>query len=790
MDPLHIFERITELAHASIEVQGRVRSILEFLVEALGFDIATLYVLEADAKTLHPSDSNLGKSFVFESGSFSMGEGIVGTSAQEATPVWFGSGDEKNHRTQQWKEDFPGYETMVAFPVAVDLALVGVVLMLHRKPRRVEARRVQILSLVGRQIARLLRDAKREQDLKDRLHELTALSEISRVASGPLELEPLLDMIVRTAVEVMGAAGGVIRVLEERTNIYQIASTYGNVPYTQYPQQVLHGGTKSQCAVARTGRPFLFDNSQVNPSCQIPLNYQLATCLCVPLREGDRTIGVLSVYGAEERFHRGDAKFGKGDVKLLEAMAGHISAALSRAIQHQEVKRLVAEKEAMVRELSILQATSAAMMKTIHMERLLRVTLMAITLGDGLGFNRAMLFLVNEEKGVLEGRFGVGPGSAEEAARIWEEVKGEKRSLPEWLDWALEQSNWIGEESPVHRLARRIRIPLDDEKCLLARVIREKKAFRKEFSDELYGMERMRPLELGEQFACVPVIARGEPLGAILVDNLYNARPIGDSDLRFLSALASQAGLSIQNARLYERLKKANEEIQSVQQRLIHSERLATLGEFSASIAHEIRNPLVSIGGYARLLQKQHQDVYSQIIYEEVERLEEILSRILSFSRKTVPAEREVTDLNVVMENIIRSLGEEIKLKHVKIEKELSQSLPNVTCDQGQIKQVFMNLIQNAIDAMGEKGTLTIRTHVVSDGDGLWVASEVSDTGKGIPSDVINNIFNPFFTTKEKGTGLGLAIIQRFVDAHSGKIEINNRPGEGTTFRVLLPASF
>jgi signal transduction histidine kinase len=508
------------------------------------------------------------------------------------------------------------------------------------------------------------------------------------------------------------------------------------------------------------------------------------------LQDKDHALGILSVYGKASDTESVDESFDEDDIRLLQTMTGNISRALARAIHHQEIESLVAEKEAMVRELSILHATSAAMMKTTHMERLLRVILMAITLGDGLGFNRAMLFLVDEDKGVLEGKTGVGPSSAQDAVRIWTNVNIESRSLSEWLDWTLEQSEWSGEESPVHRVAKRIRVPLGEERCVLIQALQKKKAIRDLFSERLFGLEKMKQLELGEQFACVPVIARDEALGVILVDNMYSSKPISDKDVNFLTTFASQAGLGIQNAMLYENLKRANEELQIIQQRLIHSERLVTLGEFSASMAHEIRNPLVSIGGYARLLQKKHRDSYSKIIYEEVARLEEILNRILTFSRKATPMERENVDVNQLIDESLRTLREEIRLSRAKIEKELSQSLPQVYCDKGQIKQVFLNLVQNALEAMERQGTLTVRTHVASDENGLWVIAEVSDTGEGIPGDVLQNIFNPFFTTKGKGTGLGLPIIQRFVEAHNGKIEVDNHPGEGSTFRVKLLASF
>jgi signal transduction histidine kinase len=400
-----------------------------------------------------------------------------------------------------------------------------------------------------------------------------------------------------------------------------------------------------------------------------------------------------------------------------------------------------------------------------------------------------MLFLVNESEGVLEGRVGVGPGSAAEAGRVWADMGRSDWTLSQWLEWTLEQDRNRGEDDIIHRVAQSVRVPLADERCVLIEAMKKRAAFRMDPRANPRGIEMLTPLEIGAQCAVAPVRARGETLGVILVDNLYSARPIEERDLRFLSAFASLAGMAIQNAQFYEGLKRAHKDLQSMQQKLIQSEKLAALGEFAATMAHEIRNPLVSIGGYARLLQKRHREAYARIIFEEVERLEGILSRVLAFSR-IAPGDRTDEDLALLLEESHRSLRGDIDPRRVRFEKEWTQSLPQVHCDREQIKQVFLNLVQNAMDAVEGRGTITLRTFLSSEEDGMWVVGEVGDSGGGIPADILPNIFNPFFTTKQRGTGLGLAITRRIVETHGGKIEVDNRLGEGTLFRVKLPPAF
>jgi signal transduction histidine kinase len=675
--------------------------------------------------------------------------------------------------------------TLVAIPVAENGSLEGVLLLLQGAPRSVQAEELQVLSIIGKEMAGVVRGARLQSDLQGRFLELQALFEVSRTAASDLDLDPLMDKILQTAVQVMGARGGVLRVLDEQAKVYRVSRVCGR---DIHRHQEFQSGPESDCEVVRTGQPYLIKDAADRRICWDSLHLEVSTCLCVPLEAEGRVLGVLSIYDKVASALGGNDEFTEQDIHLVRTMAGFIANAMGRAMHHQRVERLVAQTESMVRDLSILYAASEAMMKTVEMERLLRVILMAITVGEGLGFNRAMLFLVNEAEGVLEGRVGVGPGSAVEAGRVWAEVSQSRRSLSEWLEWGLEQEKWMAEESAVHRVAKAIRVPLTEERCILIRALKERKPFLKNAKEALFGLDLLGSLEIGEQFAGVPVVAKGECLGVILVDNIYSSQPIKENDLRFLTAFASQAGLAIQNVLLYEGLKRTHKELRSIQQRLIQSEKLAALGEFAATMAHEIRNPLVSIGGYARLLQKKHRNSYSQIIFEEVERLEGILNRVLAFSRST-PGERNDEDLNHVVDEVLRTLRLEVDQKRLKLQKEFTQSLPPVNCDKDQIKQVFLNLLHNALEAMGGRGLLGVRTYLVSQEDGLWVAGEVADTGGGISQEVLQNIFNPFFTTKERGTGLGLAITRRIVEAHGGRIDVENRPGEGTTFRVKLPAA-
>lgn len=788
MDSLETLERVREIACGEGPFQRRVCEVLGFLARSLDFDSAILYWKDKEGRCFGAAQSSHGWELIKDSAPFVMGEGIVGACGLEGKVLLLDKSSPGESIDPHWAEDFPAYVTILAVPTGRPGSVQdGVLVLLHGTSKEVSQEQLRLLGLVGGELAGLVGKEQLREQLSLRLQEMEAINEVGKAVGGTLDLDPLMEMALEATVRVVGARAGVLRLLDEESQIYRVTSVVGGGVKRKEEFRI---GPPGECPVIRTVRPHRMSISEGAGVCSGEgLNIEVKTCACVPLVERGKILGVMSLY---DRFSGSGAEpgsFSDQDLSLLETMGGFIAGALSRAMHHRHIEQLVLERESMVRELSILYASGSAMMRATELERLLRVILVALTLGDGLGFNRAMLFLVNESEGVLEGRVGVGPGSAEEAGEIWGEMTRSQWNLPQWLEWALSQEARMTETTMIQKVASSIRVPLDDTECVLVRALRAQGAFCLDPRKNPRGIELLSPLEIGTQCAMAPVVARGDALGVILVDNLYSGRPIVERDLRFLGAFASLAGLAIQNAMFFESLRKAHQELQAMQQRLIQSEKLAALGEFAATMAHEIRNPLVSIGGYARLLQKRHKDDYSRIIYQEVERLEGILSRVLDFSRVS-PGHRVETDVSSLLEECYRSVRVQLEEPKLKVRKEFTSGLPQVQCDKDQLKQVFLNLLQNALDAMGGKGTLSLRTYLASEEEGIWVVAELSDTGGGIPSDVLPNIFNPFFSTKNRGTGLGLAIVRRILEMHGARIEVDNRPGEGTTFKVKLPPCF
>jgi signal transduction histidine kinase len=213
----------------------------------------------------------------------------------------------------------------------------------------------------------------------------------------------------------------------------------------------------------------------------------------------------------------------------------------------------------------------------------------------------------------------------------------------------------------------------------------------------------------------------------------------------------------------------------------------------AAKIAHEIKNPLTAIGGFARRIASPKKgrgtppvERYAGIILKEVERLERIIDETLYFSREMAPTFRTV-NLNAEIRDVLSMFREDFEEARITAVIDLPPDLPSISADPDQIRQVVWNLVSNAVQAMRGIGILTVGTHLANPAEGIGVVLEVSDSGGGVPHDVVQNIFNPFFTTKAKGTGLGLPIVHAIVEKHGGTIHLDNREGVGVAFSIFLP---
>lgn len=240
-----------------------------------------------------------------------------------------------------------------------------------------------------------------------------------------------------------------------------------------------------------------------------------------------------------------------------------------------------------------------------------------------------------------------------------------------------------------------------------------------------------------------------------------------------------------------ERLQTTLDHVERIQFQLRIAERLAAIGQLTAGLAHELRNPLSSIRGTAEILADDYSPDHPKyemagVLLKESARLNEILDSFLDFARPR-PLQIQEKDLRSELSNVVETLNQHSAKGEHDIVLDVKGDVPRVQVDPDRLMQVFLNLGINALEAMEKKGTLTIRLSTKTRDDRRCVSIIFQDEGPGIDQKTVEKIFNPFFTTKQSGTGLGLPISHRIVEDHGGRIEVTSTPGEGSTFEILLP---
>jgi|RhiMetdeSRZDD1v2_1073273.scaffolds.fasta_scaffold284867_2 signal transduction histidine kinase len=305
--------------------------------------------------------------------------------------------------------------------------------------------------------------------------------------------------------------------------------------------------------------------------------------------------------------------------------------------------------------------------------------------------------------------------------------------------------------------------------------------------------------------ACVPLRMHGASVRGVLNVAARPHEQFGDDELRFLETLGHQLCVaieraehrraeqarSVENERLYAEARRAYDDLKDAQQRLLQNERMALLGTFASGLAHEVRNPLNSIALQLSLLERRIAGAEPRlreqlaelafVIREEIRRLDALVGDFLLFSR-TSRIQLQPTDLDALVDEVTRLLRPEARGAGVTLRrKRVGGPVPSLTADPEKLKQVVINLVRNAIEAMPEGGSVALESGLR---DGRAVV-EVRDNGPGLPERV--DIFQLFVTTKPKGTGLGLSIAQQIVHAHGGEIAASSEPGKGATFTIVLP---
>ena len=323
--------------------------------------------------------------------------------------------------------------------------------------------------------------------------------------------------------------------------------------------------------------------------------------------------------------------------------------------------------------------------------------------------------------------------------------------------------------------------------------VKDSEKASKPISTNLEGKEGIK------SFGLVPIASGDEVLGVLAFASREKKGFFTEDYSEFMKTVGQQLAIAISNVRQYERIKnfskelereivKRTKELKEKSELLVESEKLAALGEMADRVAHETRNPIVTIGGFARRIKRalppdNSLGTYVDIIIKEVERLELMIFWITEL-KKYISTDFEPSNINIVIERTLEKIKEKTEGTNIIVDKDFMTDPPLVKLDRKNLEFAFFNLLENGIEAMEKDGVLHITTRQKN---GNYLEVIISDTGKGIPEDDLKSIYHPFFTSKMPGAGMGLTIAHKIVKDHQGSIKVKSMLGEGTTFTIELP---
>ena len=579
-----------------------------------------------------------------------------------------------------------------------------------------------------------------QHEKRGRLGALMPLLEVSETLLSEVEIERLYELILEIVQRETHADKVSLMLLDDKEQQLCIEAAIG------LPEEVI-GSTRTEIGegiagwVAQQGQPLLLtDGAVVHPSIREAMQREdVASALCLPLKIKGRVIGVLNASKMTP-----ESPFNYRDLELLSVLASQVAIAIENSRVHEATRNRT-------RQLAALNELSRVVISTLDLDEVLRLAIQGIN--KIISVEAGSLLLLDETTNELIFRTT---------------LHGDMRKFASLkLQVGQGIAGWVVKEG----------------RALLVPDVSAEPRYYDEFSEHLGVVCR--------SILCVPLVIREHVIGAIELVNKLDGE-FTNEDLEFLNSMAATVAIALENARLYTELAEFALELEKSQDQLIRTEKLAATGKLAASLAHEINNPLQAIHNCLHLVvhkssldqSKRHE--YLSMAQEEVQRLIDLVQRMLDFYR---PSKEGMTplDIRAILDDVLSLAGKRLQHAKVVLHKDAASPLPPVKGTSNLLKQVFLNIIINAIEAMPEGGDLYIDT--AWDAKRGEVSVSFTDTGEGIPVAELADIFDPFYTTKAKGTGLGLSISHGIIERHGGRIDVRSRLGKGSTFTVRLPCS-
>ena len=624
-------------------------------------------------------------------------------------------------------------------PLAVRGRTLGVMTVRHLLPAGAKADEEQLLNIVANQVAIAVENARLFQGVAQRAAEQRSLVEAGHLLASTLRLSDVLQRfteLVRSRINL-----DVVRIwLQESPGEYRLDAQAGLAGQPGSRRSHFEPGEGIVGWVMEHLTPLVIADLPVDPRLKDRRWAKaegLMSLAAVPLLLDEVPVGVLIGLTRQRR------EFTAEEVALMQALATSAAVAIRNARLYEDTQRGLRYNETLV-------AVSQAIGSTLDLTEIMR---------------RATREMVRA--------FGGDMGVA------WLLAPDRTRFVPQ-----------VGYHIPKDVLATTSASALAlDDPVITALKAAKGPIAAADSQAEAWSSAAATRVVAHKSMLIQPIFWKDELIGGFSILWLAQPHRFTAEELRLAEGIALQGALAIENSRLYEGVKQQMHELRQTQAQLVQSTKLAAIGELAANIAHEINNPLTTVLGFASFIAERLpvDDPTREelgLIQEEASRARDIVRDLLQFSRQRdfMP---ELSDVNAVLDQVLAMVRRQGALQPITVNEAYATDLPMVEMDVPRIKQVFLNIINNAVYAMRDGGSLTLRTSA----EGAMARIAFEDTGPGIPADILSRIFDPFFTTKPdvSGTGLGLSVSLGIVQSHGGTIEVQSEVGRGTTFSVLLP---
>ena len=616
----------------------------------------------------------------------------------------------------------------VAIPLRVRDDVNGVLVAVRLA--RLSEDDLRTLGTVAAQMAVSLANVTLLEQAQRRVEELSLLLELGQEALGAPDVDTIVPVAARLFARLLHCTRAFVLLPDAaRKELHVVAATGPGQPEAPFVPLPLDGNSLSACAFNSRAPQTTIDaphDSRVPQG--LADRYDCRSSLAVPLLSHDRALGVISLVEPGERV------FGAQDLRVATHAAQLVATAIESA-------RLFAEQRARAEEMMLLNEVGRSLAGSLELKPLLELA--GATLGKLVDASDWIVFLRDAHD---------------------EELRPVAHSAN------VKDFSGGGPVAPEH---------------IAALAVRSGRA-------EQTQQQGSQPLPHPWSALALPLIARDHVLGALVLRDRQVGRGFSPGDVERAMAVCRQLALAMLSARLYEDLRSSYSELARAQAELVSRERLAALGELSASIAHEVRNPLGvifnSVGSLRRILKPEGDaDLLLGIIGEEADRLNRMVGDLLDYSRPLEPALQPVQLRSLIEEAVASSQKQAgISAEAVETRLRVGRDVSTVRADARLLRQALVNLFLNAMQAMPRGGRLFVDARLDELASAPAVLIVIADTGPGVPPEVRERIWQPFFTTKATGTGLGLAVVKRIVEGHGGRALLAKSPS-GAAFHLLLP---